>query len=123
MLKNNYYNAIVTAKEAVIAEFDKLDINGGYGYNEIVNDLTKRVRKTKSINQEAALVTVLSLGLWMDEDGDIDFAMPSTRMCLEKFKHIRRAISKGVTVFECYSNATEQLTLQKCYGYWFTVAS
>ena len=122
-MKNNYYDTIVAAKETVIEEFEKLDINGGHDYNEIVNDLTKRARKIKSINQEAALVTVLSLGLWMDEDGDIDFAMPSTRMCLEKFKRIRRAISKGVTIFECYSNATEQLTLQKCYGYWFTVAS
>ena len=119
----NYYELIKTTKEDVFEELEKLDIHGGHNYNEIVNDLTKRVRKTKSINQEAALVTVLSLGLWMDEDGNVDFAMPSTKKCLEKFKHIRRAISKGVTIFKCYSDATEPLTLQKCYGYWFTVAA
>ena len=118
----DYYELIKTTKEDVFEELNKLDINEGHGYNEIVNDLTKRTRKTKSINQEAALVTVLSLGLWMDEDGNVDFAMPSTRKCLEKFKHIRRVISKGVTIFKCYSDATEPLTLQKCYGYWFTVA-
>ena len=118
----DYYEFIKTTKEDVFEELNKLDINGGHGYNEIVNNLTKRARKDKSINQEAALVTVLSLGLWMDEDGNIDFVMPSTRKCLEKFRHIRRAISKGVTIFKCYSDATEPLTLQKCYGYWFTVA-
>ena len=116
----SHYEIIEAIKEAIAEEVK----DPFFSENEIMYNLIKNARKTKSINQEAALITVMSLGLHMDWCGDVDFDMPSTKECLEKFKHIRRAISKGVTIFECYSSHySKRLALQKRYGYWFTVAA
>lgn len=114
----NHYEIIEATKEAISKEVKDPDFNE----NEVMRNLLEKARKTKSINQEASLITVMSIGLHLDWTGDVDFDMPLTKWCLKKFKHIKRELSRGVTTFECYSSHySKRLVLQKSNGYWISV--
>ena len=126
-MNREFYDLIIAAKEDAVKAMDGIDINVIHDYNDAVIHLTKAVMRQKKpltdrVNQEAALVTVLSLGLQMGKDGNIEFTIPSTKKCLEQLDKIRSAIfNDRITIINCYSNNDDSLIMHREHGSYWTV--
>lgn len=98
MYTNKYYMMIVQAK------CDFGDVLVTHDIDEFLTEEFVRVLRGRSvengINKRATIATILTTGSIVDGQ----FMMPSTRDCLNNFRRVRNALSKGrklyVTVYD-----------------------
>ena len=98
MYTNKYYDAVVQAK----LNFD--EVLSSHDIDELLTEDFIRVLRGRtvvdSINKRAVVATVLTTGSIVNGQ----FMMPSTKDCLNNFRHVRKALSKGrklhVTVYD-----------------------
>ena len=90
MYTHKYYNLVTRAKEFVAYCIDQ----GADPLHEIhAGDMSRPLRSNQccpSINTRAAVATVLTSGTFLESG---QFMMPSTRACLDVFRHVRKQLS------------------------------
>lgn len=112
MNKQKIYNSIVEVKDIIQTDDDL--------YNEMIqfmlDDELKRFGHIvwyelgrDSIYKKVAWITVLWCGLFVQSCGnESSFMMPSTRDCMENFRHVMKYIKKGrrldYTYIDVYGN-------------------
>lgn len=93
--KANYHELIIDAKNKVMMLENEIR-----DADDLIDLVWEQMRKTRSINVKAALITVLFMGSYHEDfyTGNMIFYMPTSKDCLQEFKYVRKRISKGKSI-------------------------